>query len=672
MEGGCSLTDRYPPPASKAWVRLIYGTEKGEAKVEVRDRVRDQEGEWMGVLVRGTNIPSLRQWQLMHPQTSLYLGLTEVREADRVKEVGVGQLLAWKEASELCQADWGENCLTSPSNGNERDENEQLRRQAAHFGLGLPAQDDKGEGEDHVDLTDQKTKKKKKSPKQRVKEMLNRAKWSCTLTPLDPKYRKPLKIRLKRKKASSSTSASSSGSLATGGQEAPRVMVRKGGSKPLLREAATLSLALDLVVRGRILQMADLLAQRLKSLELIQGGTPGELASQMELLPKEVQGLSTQAETRLAKDDFYQEHKLQQQLKGKGPGKKGSYTPATGKDGKGVGKTGDKRNPKGRKGEETYLDNFDELSVASKELLESEAPSLAERLRLKYEELRIPRNTKKAVSAAPAAEIQGAWLDGSTGICRPKSDKVAKYLASLNFVMSRRKVSQKQMQMLVGGLVYLFSFRRPLMAILGQVWQFIVSFDNDKAYLPIPREVREELFAAFFLSSLAFMDFRLETDHAVTASDASESGGGLCATIGLTSAGQNAAAGQLRGETVDPFETSGLLIISAFDGIGAIRVAADTLDVNVVGFISIEKDPQARRVVEAHYPSAIFIDDICSVSVETVQEWAALFPTCTAVLLTGGPPCQGTGAATLIGATLRAAAAWDRSFLGRQAAAAGL
>lgn len=144
------------------------------------------------------------------------------------------------------------------------------------------------------------------------------------------------------------------------------------------------------------------------------------------------------------------------------------------------------------------------------------------------------------------------------------------------------------MQMLVGGLVYLFSFRRPLMAILGEVWQFIASFGNDKVYKPLPHEVREELFASFFVSSMAYMDFRLETDHVVTASDASESGGGLCASEGLTSLGLEASKGSVRGQAEESFEAKGLLIISAFDGIGAIRVAADVFGAEVSGFISIE------------------------------------------------------------------------------------
>ena len=101
-------------------------------------------------------------------------------------------------------------------------------------------------------------------------------------------------------------------------------------------------------------------------------------------------------------------------------------------------------------------------------------------------------------------------------------------------LLGRREVTQKQMQMLTGGLVYLFGFRRPLMAILNRVWEFIVQLDNDEVMLPIPHKVKEELLASFFLSATAFIDFRLPANPIVTCSDASESGGGLCQSIGMT------------------------------------------------------------------------------------------------------------------------------------------
>ena len=188
-----------------------------------------------------------------------------------------------------------------------------------------------------------------------------------------------------------------------------------------------------------------------------------------------------------------------------------------------------------------YLDNFDELSVRSRTILESESPCLVELLRQEYSRLKVPRNEKKAVASAEKAEVQGAWVDGVTGTCSAKPDKVAKYLCCLVDLLHRKEVSQQQMQMLVGGLVYMFSYRRPLMSCLNEVWGFIARFRNDRKLLPLPHKVREELWASFFLSMTSFIDFRLPLDHVVTASDASEAGGGLCSSQGLTSFGLHAS-----------------------------------------------------------------------------------------------------------------------------------
>ena len=61
----------------------------------------------------------------------------------------------------------------------------------------------------------------------------------------------------------------------------------------------------------------------------------------------------------------------------------------------------------------------------------------------------------------------------------------------------------------------------------------------------------------------------------------------------------------------------------------------------VCGYVAIEKDLHARRVVESHFPSCVFVEDLKSVTSSVVQKWAAQFPTCRLVLVAGGPPCQG-------------------------------
>eukprot|EP00434_Breviolum_minutum_P041982 symbB.v1.2.037352.t1/scaffold5493.1/size26513/2 len=97
-----------------------------------------------------------------------------------------------------------------------------------------------------------------------------------------------------------------------------QVLMGKVQSKPMLREMLTISCVLDELVGGQVLQAADLLAQRLKSLELMAAGATAEVATQVEIVPKELTGLATQAESRLAKKEATADLKLSRALKGKG------------------------------------------------------------------------------------------------------------------------------------------------------------------------------------------------------------------------------------------------------------------------------------------------------------------------------------------------------------------
>ena len=110
------------------------------------------------------------------------------------------------------------------------------------------------------------------------------------------------------------------------------------------------------------------------------------------------------------------------------------------------------------------------------------------------------------------AEMQGALIDGTKGVAYAKPTKAAKYLFSLLEVVRQGRANRKQVQMLAGGLVYLFlpppPFRRPLMSCLNSVWEFIVKFDNDRITKPLPRQVTEEFVASFFLSGVSYMNFR--------------------------------------------------------------------------------------------------------------------------------------------------------------------
>lgn len=105
----------------------------------------------------------------------------------------------------------------------------------------------------------------------------------------------------------------------------------------------------------------------------------------------------------------------------------------------------------------------------------------------------------------------------------------------------------------------------------------------------------EELVRFMALIPLAQMCFKLKVAGAVTCSDAS------------SCFGQAAALFQVRGDVPEVEEACQVLSVGLFDGIGALRVACDLLQLPMAGHISIESDPGGRRVVESYFPDLFFM-----------------------------------------------------------------
>lgn len=292
-----------------------------------------------------------------------------------------------------------------------------------------------------------------------------------------------------------------------------------------------------------------------------------------------------------------------------------------------------------------YLDNWDEVRKVDKALcLEVEGkPSVHQlALRQQYSDLELPRHPKKAVESSCVAEVQGALLDGRTGVAYAKPAKLIKYLGLGWELVRSGYASLKELQVVAVGFVYITMFRRPLLCTLNSVWRHMETL---KGYPPvvrlaIPREVKLELVRFMALVPLAQMDFRLPMCQQVTASDASSTGGGISCSAGLTSYGQLAQQALVRGEFPEPLETVEILTIGLFDGIGALRVAADVLHLPVAGHVSVECNPAANRVLEAAFPGAIQVNHVQDIDATMVQSWACEFSSVGVVLIGAGPPCQ--------------------------------
>ena len=88
-----------------------------------------------------------------------------------------------------------------------------------------------------------------------------------------------------------------------------------------------------------------------------------------------------------------------------------------------------------------------------------------------------------------------------------------------------------------------------------------------------------------------------------------------------------------------PADDVQVLAISIGDGIGACRVALDVLNAKLAGYISVEENPQARRVVEGSFGSTLFVDSTESITEEVVKDWACQFSRAGIVLLCVGSAC---------------------------------
>ena len=263
-----------------------------------------------------------------------------------------------------------------------------------------------------------------------------------------------------------------------------------------------------------------------------------------------------------------------------------------------------------------YLDNLDVLEKVNPALcrvLEGEAsPDLAHIIQA-YEAASIPLHPKKSVRQSKSAEMQGADIDGVEGIGQPRKEKLGKYVSAVLSLVRRARCSQKEIQVVGGGLVYFAMFRRPLMSCLNFIWGFTQSFeDKGPRVRPIPGAVLSELLMFVCVLPLAHMGFRTTISPVVTATDASLLGGGVCASEQVTNYGVQVADGKFRGEIPRELPDGGVVCIGLFDGISALRVALEAV--------------QAR--VEDVNPT------MC-------REWAGRASSAKAVIVGAGPPCQG-------------------------------
>ena len=290
-----------------------------------------------------------------------------------------------------------------------------------------------------------------------------------------------------------------------------------------------------------------------------------------------------------------------------------------------------------------YVDNFDQGTIILKTwekeyTFTSSGAQVA--LREAYAFHGVQRDEAKAGEGTLVWETLGAQLRGRDGLLGSSSARKAAVMGSLLHLLAGKVVDMAELATVIGKLIFLFQFSRPLMSILEETFSFIQALGETGGRHPLPDDVAEELLLCAMVLPSAWIDLRAHISEEVVATDASEEGGGACVSTGVTPIAAAKLAALQSGSSTS-MACSGLLVVSFRDGMGGLSAAVELTGVAPDGIIFVEKSKLARKVVKKHWPTAITYDDINAVTPEVVKRWWDWFPSVRRVLIGGGLPWQG-------------------------------
>ena len=287
-----------------------------------------------------------------------------------------------------------------------------------------------------------------------------------------------------------------------------------------------------------------------------------------------------------------------------------------------------------------YIDDLTIMEIISEAGL-VEARSSGDRSKLQeamekaYEDLKVPYSKEKASTREEVFEKLGAFVDGRKGVLGVTSKRHLEMLSLILFMMQQDKVPTKWVQILLGKYVHIVKFRRPLFSCIKKSWRRLHSFH---AGGPLDSGEVDEWAIIAFLLPLTRTSLRARVSGMVTCSDASEYGGGICRTVGMSSLGKVALSME------DPVLHSGnpeLLVFEWFAGIGGLSRSLERLKVRPCLVVVCECDPHCIAVLRKFIPGCIVWKDIQKVSRQEVREVFDRCPSIKGVVQGGGSPCQG-------------------------------
>ena len=284
-----------------------------------------------------------------------------------------------------------------------------------------------------------------------------------------------------------------------------------------------------------------------------------------------------------------------------------------------------------------YIDNWDAAQVLSANNIEENSPGILSwqaDVRDAYASWGVPRSVDKS-SSGHIGETLGARIDGERGWIGLGTCKAMDLAEQTLFTLQSRPPSRKETSMLTGRWIFAFQFRRTLMVTLMRVFDVI--------NLKVPAHLRLLAMGEELMTSLCFLpllghDLRNSICPLVTCSDASETGGGVCASTAISPAGHQRVGIGARTSTAS--RVNGICLVESFAGISGGRRALEILGVTPMLHVHFEIDEGSLRVVSANYPDAIGLGDVTQFTEKAGAKLVRDFPGVTHVVHTTSPPCQ--------------------------------
>ena len=214
-------------------------------------------------------------------------------------------------------------------------------------------------------------------------------------------------------------------------------------------------------------------------------------------------------------------------------------------------------------------------------------------------------------------------------------ERMLKLAQTTLYVLGRYALNRKMLQVVAGRWMHAFQFRRPLMSCFDALWSYVGRSQTKRFSYD---QVRRELARAVCLLPLCHTHLGAKVSNFTTASDASSKGGAVGIARSLSSEGTDFVLSSVQsyGETYE----IPVLVISLFNGIGGALRCYDVLGAIPAGVIMVDICKEANRISSRRWPGAELIEDVRSITAQTVKEWRLRYTGIEEVHMWAGFPCK--------------------------------